>query len=357
VIEQTGRMPIALTQSGAKVGPRSRDKDGVKHMWINGATGGGKSTTTAVTLLPPVLAREEILFYLDGGRGTSLEPELAPVMTVTAFDERSWRLVIRMWHALMVDRQANRAGVTRWRNTDEPYPAIRLVIDEASEVARCVGQSEHDMVAKGGEVGRKVGTPTTQISQGTNADLLVGGTGWRSNASQILAHRPGSSLNANKALDSVPAAAGVDLMRLPAEPGWIALVDHGQVHFPVRVTYASPERLGALTAGFEPSQLIGRDLEVAAPFLAELRGAITPEPDPETPEPATSRDRLHHVMAAHGPIALGYLAPEDGSHPHETCNTPGCPGWSYSRKHTNNLFVALGRERRATKEGRTWRAV
>ena len=85
-----------------------------------GPTGAGKSVTTGALLLPGVVNRREVVFYVDGGTGASAG-HLAGAMDWWAVTEEEWVAAIECAYAVLKDRKARRGamGLSAWRGAAE----------------------------------------------------------------------------------------------------------------------------------------------------------------------------------------------------------------------------------------------
>ncbi|WP_407568336.1 helix-turn-helix domain-containing protein (plasmid) [Arsenicicoccus dermatophilus] len=270
---EDGTIDLAVTPAGESVRTALHNADGVEHFAIFGTTGGGKSVTLVAMLLPGVMARREVVWYIDGGAGTSAA-HLARACDWWAVEGiEEWCAVIRAAHAVMRARKDSRArvGLSRWRGPQEKDPILSVVFDEATTVLRALEGAkkkiEIEMVLELGREGRKLGVRVGQSTQDPMGDDLIGGRkmrGLMAGGGSLVGHRPGDG-TANT-LTGSSSAASVDLRALPPEAGWCAIIRRGKVLAPAcRVRYADDQKVTALLAEHTPRGLDGADAVAAGP--------------------------------------------------------------------------------------------
>lgn len=274
ILHDNGLIPFADTADGRVIDVGLHNDDGVEHFAIFGTTGVGKSNSLTAMVLPGVLARREVLIYVDGGGGDSCSHLAAACdwWAVGGVDE--WRTAIRTVHAIMRDRMERRGaqGLSRWRGVAEPDPIITLVADEATTVNN---QLDSDTQTKYLEIlreGRKRGVRGGQLAQDPMGSDVIGGRkarGLMGGGGSLIGHRPGDG-TANMLTVSSTGKAGIDLRRLPPEPGWCGIIRRGQVLTKAaRVRFATEEKVldaldGVLVRGLE-----GADRRAAGKAYAE----------------------------------------------------------------------------------------
>lgn len=348
ILEPSGFIPLADTKDGQVAGIDLHDQSGVAHVWINGRTNGGKSTSLTAVLLPGLLAGYELVLYADGKRGQSLPAHLAPFVTKVARTPEQWEAAIETAYLILLSRQERYADQLKstWHAPTETDPIVTLVLEECAEMGRRISKAHKDMVTFIGEAGRAAGVRLIETTQGPQVWHLVGDV--RRNLTQVIAHRAGDANDAKLAITSGNTEQTVDLMSLPGEPGWAVIVRWGHM-LKARVRYCSPEVVAPLGVGFVPRQVEGPNIE-ACRDVYERWGAPAPRQAPEAPaddEPAEtvaeardSRAMLLAILLRHGPLHLREIE----NHPE----------WSRSRKTASNHLAALLTERAATQTDKGW---
>jgi hypothetical protein len=286
-ISKEGVLKVGDTPDGKDVEIRRWDKDGVKHGRISGNTGNGKSSTVRVVMTPGVDQGREVIWFIDGKRGTSI-PELRPAIDWYAIRDEEWGKVIDALVAVMNARQLRRgeAGKSFWRTWEEEEPNITLLIEESSVVRRVLngGKSGGTMSKWDGKVldllqqGRALGIAVVQVSQDSMADNLLGGRQARElmAAGFNIMHKPGGKMGQTLARDSVEEK--VNLLALPNEPGFAAVTYGGKPVAEVcRIAHATDEaaRAWAESVKDDIRTLTGDDLVAAGANYAR-RGIPTP---------------------------------------------------------------------------------
>ncbi|MGL4745029.1 MAG: hypothetical protein ACRCYX_12525 [Dermatophilaceae bacterium] len=272
-----GRIPLAVTREGKDAHVALYNEDGVEHAGIFGTTGGGKSNTLVAMVVPGVRAGREVLWYADGGDGTSAG-FLAGACDWWAVGDVQVRCdMIAAAHAVMRARKKTRAaaGLSSWRGLAEPYLVLTLIFDEATTILRELPPAFAAMVFEMLREGRKLGVRVIQSTQDPMGTDLIGGRQARdlmAGGGSLIGHRPGGS-TANT-LTGTSTATAVDLRELPGEPGWCAVIRRGQVVArAARVRYASPDEVKAILAGTTPPTLTGDEATTAgAAYRDRLTG-------------------------------------------------------------------------------------
>jgi DNA-binding transcriptional ArsR family regulator len=280
ILNDDGTIDLALTADGSDVQIALYNESGVEHGAIFGTTNVGKSYTLTNAILPGVCNQLEVVFYIDGGLGTSA-PHLAGACDWWAVeddvDER--RAVIETVHRIMRARKERRKTkrIGKWRGRNETIPVITLVIDEATTVNNDLPE---DLVVKVLEIlreGRKLGVRVWEVAQDPMGTDLVGGRkarGLMAGGGSMIGHRPGDS-TANTLAGS-SSADSVDLRRLPPEPGWCAVIRRGKVVAKIaRVRFADEAPVMELLTGITPRTLTGADLAAAGPAYRTRVQGIT----------------------------------------------------------------------------------
>jgi hypothetical protein len=266
ILNPDGTVDLADAPDGSVIRPALHNEDGVEHFGVFGTSGVGKSHTVLALLLPGVIARREVVIYVDGGRGTSVG-HIAGACDWWAIDPAQWRAAIRVVHKVMRARKDRRArqGISRWCGADELDPIITLDFDEATTVLREISRADAAMVMEILREGRKLGVRVGQTTQDPMGDDLIGGRkarGLMGGAGSLIAHRPGDG-TANT-LTSSSTSAQIDLRELPQEPGWCAIIRRGEVlSRACKVRKPTEEQVRRELDGFVPRGLNGADLDAA----------------------------------------------------------------------------------------------
>ena len=240
------------------------------HGEVSGNTGSGKSSDFRLVL--SALASVSVLWLIDGKRGTSL-PEMRRAFDWYSTDPDEWRSVIQAAYDVMDARRSRRgrAGLSYWSRT-EADPEFTLVVEESSAVTRMVGKSEGRyslMVLEMIQHGRALGVRVVQGTQDSVAMNWLGGRQTRTllNQGWVLSHAAGGNEAARLARDG--ANEKIDLLALPAQPGWAAVRVGGEViAHAARLRYASEDATEAWAGGFEARTLTGDDLRAAGTAYA-----------------------------------------------------------------------------------------
>lgn len=301
ILADDGSVALALSESGDDVRAALWNKDGVEHGLVVGTTGTGKSNTLAALILPGVLNSREVVFFVDGGMGTSAA-HLAGACDWWATDPDAWAPAIHAAWRVLKERKARRAasGLSRWRGFDEDEPVLTLVIEEATTVLRHLEAEKNtaavDEVMELLREGRKLGVRVIQLAQDPVGSDLIGGRqarGLASGGGVMVGHRPGDGTSNMLATGST--ASSVDLRTLPPEPGWCAVIRRGAViSARARVRYAADDDVRDLLIVHSLRSLDGPDATAAGtayrrrshgPAVAAAQAGIeaptTPTVDPD----------------------------------------------------------------------------
>ncbi len=275
VLEPDGSFPLALAPDGTAVPGAVWNERGVEHFFVVGTTGAGKSVTTGALLLPGVVNRREVVFYVDGGTGASAG-HLAGAMDWWAVTEDEWVAAIECAYAILKDRKARRGamGLSSWRGAAERDPIITLYLEEATTVLESLPAKVRDrLAAMAREIareGRKFGIRFGQAVQDPMGTDTLGGRkvkGLLSGGGTVVGHRPGDKTAAFLSVGST--AEKIDLTALPGEPGWAAVIRRGQVLArAARIRHASEDAVTAVLDGFVPRGLDGADAAAAGTAYA-----------------------------------------------------------------------------------------
>jgi hypothetical protein len=276
ILNADGTIDLADAPDGSVVRTALHNEDGVEHFAAFGASGVGKSHTVLAMLLPGVLARREVVIYLDGGQGTSVG-HIAGACDWFVTNPADFGVAIRVVHKVMRARKARRArvGLSRWCGVEETDPIITLMVEESTTVLGEISRAEAEMFAEVLREGRKLGVRGAQSTQDPLGDGLIGGRkarGQMGGAGSLIGHRPGDG-TANT-LTASSTSERIDLRELPPEPGWCAIFRRGAVlSRACRVRKPTEEHVRELLDGFVPRALDGDDLAAAgADYRNRTRG-------------------------------------------------------------------------------------
>jgi DNA-binding transcriptional ArsR family regulator len=277
ILNEDGTIDLAITADGREVPVALFNESGVESAMVAGTSNVGKSFTLAAMLLPGVCSNLEVVFYIDGGQGTSA-PHLAGACDWWAVEgPDEWAQVIESAHAIMRARKARRKleqrgpgagsgrGLSKWRGRAEKDPILSLVIDEATTAKGQLPEPLQDLVLEMLREGRKLGVRVIQVVHDPMGEDLFGGRKARdfmAGNGAMIGHRPGGGV-ANMLAGS-GTAEKVNLLALPPEPGWVGIIRRGQVAaHAARVKYATEEKVEEITASTTPRTLSGADLAAA----------------------------------------------------------------------------------------------
>lgn len=276
ILNADGTIDLADAPDGSAVRVALHNEDGVEHFATFGASGVGKSHTVLAMLLPGVMARREVVIYLDGGQGTSVG-HIAGACDWYVTNPAHFGVAIRVVHKVMRARKARRArvGLSRWMGAEETDPIITLMAEESTTVLGEISRAEAEMFAEVLREGRKLGVRAAQSTQDPLGDGLIGGRkarGQMGGAGSLIGHRPGDG-TANT-LTASSTSERIDLRELPPEPGWCAIIRRGAVlSRACRVRKPTEEHVRQLLHGFVPRALDGADLDAAGPdYQSRTRG-------------------------------------------------------------------------------------
>lgn len=337
ILEADGSFPLALCADGTAVPGAVWNERGVEHFFVVGTTGAGKSVTTGALLLPGVVNRREVVFYVDGGTGASAG-YLAGAMDWWAVTEEEWVAAITCAYAVLKDRKARRGamGLSSWRGASERDPILTLYLEEATTVLESLPKKVREQLeAMAREIareGRKFGVRFGQAVQDPMGTDTLGGRkvkGLLSGGGTVIGHRPGDKTAAFLSVGST--AEKIDLTSLPPEPGWAAVIRRGQVLArAARIRHASEDAVVAVLDGFTPRGLDGADATAAGDAYATRTRGVD----------AVSRMRAARVAEAAGgdprtaasettaPAAVDVALPAPGEHhavpgEHQAAAVPG----------------------------------
>lgn len=158
------------------------------HVWIIGATNGGK-TTTLRSLLAPGIIQGICLPVLLDGKGAGLK-DFAPYALgrAVARDPIAWEQAITVVYALLVARQARGGTADAWTGPTPDDPHIALIIDECTSVLAGLSKNCIWMLGEIARMGRELGVSSIQAGQVPTVDSLIGGAGWRAQCRLVLGH-------------------------------------------------------------------------------------------------------------------------------------------------------------------------
>lgn len=272
LVHDDGRLPVAVTSDGQLVHVQMWGETGVRHMLIVGSSNAGKSNTYMVVLTPTVLAGHEVMFYLDGKKGTS-GAKIAAVMDLVARNPRDWERAIDIAYAVLEAREDRYGamGIDEF-HVGGPDPILSLVLDEGSTIAGKISAGHNKKIEEIAERGRGLGVCLRIGVQRPHLEGFPGGGSARDNVmganGSIIALRPGGTQSESISLAST--GENIDLMALPKGGGWCAIVVEGEiVSREARVLYIPDYALLAKhLKGFIARSLNGSDLAAAGPAYA-----------------------------------------------------------------------------------------
>jgi DNA-binding transcriptional ArsR family regulator len=280
ILNEDGTIPLADTPDQREIPVALFNETGVEHGLIVGTSNTGKSFTLAAMVLPGVAAGLEVVFYIDGGRGTSA-PHLAGACDWWAVDDpEEWIQAINAAHTVMRARKNRRsaAKLSKWRGRAETDPVLTLVIDEATTVKGDLPEQSQEQVMEILREGRKLGVRCVQVTQDPMGDDLIGGRkarGLMGGTGTVIGHRPGEG-TANM-LTGSGSSQKIDLLALPPEPGWCGIIRRGQVLAKAaRVKYATEEKVQGTVDSIDLRSLVGGDMAAAgAAYASRVQGRHT----------------------------------------------------------------------------------
>lgn len=272
ILRDDGTIPLAVDREGRDIDINLFNEDGVEHFSVFGASGTGKSFTVTAAVLPGICERREVLFYIDGGQGTSAGHLTGVCDWYAVQSAEEWCQVVEAAHRIMKVRKARRNGQSRWRVKSEKDPVITLLIDEATTVLGMLPKNgpHAGMVMEILREGRKLGVRCGQITQDPEITGIIGGRNARAQmagAGAMIGHRVADITAATLAAGST--SEKVDLRALPPGPGWCGIIHKGKVlTHAARVRYATPEQVETViseTLNKGLRGLAGEDLAAAGP--------------------------------------------------------------------------------------------
>jgi hypothetical protein len=264
VLNADGSVPLAERLDGGEVAIPLYSETRVRHGFISGTTGAGKSVSSVSVMLPGIAAGIEVCLLIDGKRGTST-PYLRPVVARYARLEHRWPLLIEMAYRIMKERELRRgaAGLHEWNTPQESDPIITLIMDDVTAINRVIKGKHVEMVCEMLEHGQAVGVRVIQITQSPSFEDIIGGVKARNlmtSGGFAICHRAGGSGASRLTLDST--RVDVDLRGLPN--GQAAITVEGQlVGYPAQVRNATKARVLEVLPTIQPRELDGADLRAA----------------------------------------------------------------------------------------------
>ena len=277
VLLEDGSIPVAVTSDGRDAHAGLENASGVEHGMIVGTSNVGKSFTLTNMVMPGVMAKREILIYVDGGNGSSAAHLAGACDWYAVEGPEEWGKAIMAAHSITRSRKTRRAqrGISKWRGwKNEDIPIVTLVIDEATTVKDEIGKTHEGRVLEILREGRKHGVRVIQISQDPMGDDIMGGRkarGLMRGAGTMIGHRVGDGVANTLAASK---SQSIDLIGLPPGPGWCGIIRQGQVVAQrARVRHAKEEKVLELLTDFEPLALTGEDLIAAGgTYVSRRRG-------------------------------------------------------------------------------------
>lgn len=278
ILYENGLMPLADCTDGTVIDIPLHDDSGVKHGFITGTSGAGKSATTADVILPGVIARIELVIYCDGKAGASTPIEIDPAVTRMAITPAQWMAAIEMVDRILEDRKARFAK--KRKNTfvvgTETLPIITLLLDEATDINAGILGKHVKMVATIARQGRSLGIRVVQVTQSPAAEDIIGDVAVRNlitSSGWVIAHRAGGSGASRLTLDSAP---GVDIDLRGLLNGQAAILAEGRVLAPLAaVRHATKPSIAAALIGHVTLELEDpADLAAAGPAYAPENWAV-----------------------------------------------------------------------------------
>ena len=349
----TWEIEVADALDGEVVAVTYADRDGVRHLMVSGTSNVGKSTTLTVIVLSSAVSGHAVQWLLDGKGGTSM-PYLRPIFDWYATRPHQWGTVVDTLYAVYRARRERRgdAGLHAFRVGREADPVIELIVDEGSAVVAHLTKEQQRRYLEMAQQGRALGIRLVQAAQDVMATGFVGGRQARDllsgNNGAVVAHRPAGNLA--KRLTSESTGESVDLMALPPEPGFVAVMQGGRVLAQsARVHYADPDVARGYAEKITARGLSGEDAMAAgAAYLSRHDDTAAPEP-PGDLDGVNAGEALD--MAASDAAVLAALrAAPDGLRLGEL--EDACPG--ISRRTVSNALARLARRGQVAKDGPVW---
>ncbi|HET9656412.1 MAG TPA: hypothetical protein VFP72_13735 [Kineosporiaceae bacterium] len=267
VLLDNGLMPLAERLDGSTVEIPLFDSDGVRHGFISGTSGSGKSVSSVSVLLPGLKAGVVVALLADGKKGIST-PYLRSVVSRYARMPEQWPILIEIAYQVMVARMDRRGalGLNEWHTWDEDDPIVMLMLDDVTAINRVLSSKHVGMVCEILEQGRAVGVEVWQITQSPSFEDIIGGVQARNlmtSAGSAICHRAGGSGASRLTLDSA-SGVDVDLRGLP--DGQAAVLVRGKlVGFPAQVRHARKDLVMEVLPTITQRHLAGADLAAAGP--------------------------------------------------------------------------------------------
>jgi hypothetical protein len=267
VLLDNGLMPLAERLDGSTVEIPLFDTDGIRHGFISGTSGSGKSVSSVSVLLPGLKAGVVVALLVDGKKGVST-PYLRPVVSRYARLPQQWPLLIEVAYQVMVARMDRRGalGLNEWHTWEEEDPIVLLMLDDVTAINRVISSKHVGMVNEILEQGRAVGVGVIQITQSPSFEDIIGGVQARNlmtSAGFAICHRAGGSGASRLTLDSV-SGVDVDLRGLP--DGQAAVLVRGKLAgFPAQVRNAKKDLVLEVLPTVTQRHLTGADLAAAGP--------------------------------------------------------------------------------------------
>jgi hypothetical protein len=281
-ITDDGQIPIAARPDGTLVQVAHHDRNGVRHGLFSGTSDAGKSTLISAWILVGPASGISVVWFIDGKGGTSC-PRIRHACDWYATKPHQWTTVIDTLYGVFLARRDRRGDAHQdvFSVGTETDPVIELWIDEASAVAKRLTAIQHEWVLEMLQEGRALGIRIVQGAQDVMATGIVGGRQARdlmAGNGAVIALRPGGSMAKRLTLDST--SIDIDLMALPPEPGFAAIIQKGQVLAEVaRIRFAERDAAEAAAKAITVRHLTGPDLEAAGAAYADRRNPTPPADD------------------------------------------------------------------------------
>jgi hypothetical protein len=349
----TWEIQVADALDGGTVAITYADRDGVRHLMVSGTSNVGKSTTLTVIVLSSAASGHAVQWLLDGKGGTSM-PYLRGIFDWYATKPHQWGTVIDVLFAVYVARRERRgdAALHAFRVGHETDPVIELIVDEGSAVvARLTGEQQRRYLEMA-QQGRALGIRLVQAAQDVMASGFVGGRQARDllsgNNGAVVAHRPAGSLA--KRLTSDSTGESVDLMALPPDPGFVAVMQGGRVLAQcARVHYADPDVARGYAEKIAGRGLSGEDAMAAGAAYLSRHDATAPREPSSTMDGVDAGEALD-MAASDAEVLAALRAAPDGLRLGEL--QEACP--AVKRRTISNALARLARRDIVEKTGPVW---
>lgn len=256
----------------------------VHHGWAVGRTGGGKSTTFTVLLLPGLRDGVELVLVADG-KGDSLEKLEPYVARYARLSGARFEQVITLAWAIMRSRQAR-----GWTGPSPTDPVVTLVIDEATTVKGMIDAVTQERVFEISRMGESLGVRAIQGIQTPTIEHLIGEGGYRANTRWVVGHVSADATYSTIAAQSTNEE--VSLLGLPV--GRAAVIVEGQVvsrH--AKIAWVSKDDVREAMRGVEPAQLHPADMAAVKPLWDLTAGWSDQAAIEAPPELDPAELRLH----------------------------------------------------------------